>query len=242
MVVFDTLHYIPETDNMLSIKHLCAALLFTAAFTPPSSAGTHLSETIFTAIDIETTGLSPSKDRIIEVSTIRFRGTNILERRSWLIDPGIPIPPRAAKIHGITDEAVRGKPAFEEVCRSLSQSLSNSVVIAHNARFDWNFIKSEYQKTGTQPPGEMVTDSIPLARAAFPGLDSYSLPSLAQSLKMDVLPTHRAESDALTLVALIQKSIAALGEKAQTHILKSMQVQPASNLLIPEKGLKESAE
>lgn len=189
---------------------LISALFFTltgSAF----SIDQPLTNITFAAVDIETTGLSWRDDRIIEVSIISFKNTNILNRTSWLINPGIPVPPSSSRIHNITDEMLADKPDFRAVADDILKCFSNSVVVAHNAGFDWNFLKAEFERAGLKAPPSQVMDSIALAKSVFTNQPSFKLSSLAVSLDIPVSPNHRAETDTLTLVYLVQKCLASIG-------------------------------
>ena len=76
---------------------------------------TPISSLTIVVFDTETTGLSPSKDRVVEIGAIKIRNGEIVEERDWLINPQQPIPPRATKVHGISDKMVKDKPTFAAV-------------------------------------------------------------------------------------------------------------------------------
>ena len=94
----------------------------------------------FTVIDVETTGLKPAKDRIVEVSAIRFDKWEPVGRFSTLINPEMHIPDDAARIHGITDEDVADAPVIEDVIESLSAFVGPATVVGHNVKFDLQFL------------------------------------------------------------------------------------------------------
>lgn len=136
---------------------------------------------------------------------------------------------------------VKEAPAFPQICEKLTGFLTNSTVIAHNARFDWGFMAAEFQRADRIPPHVDVIDSLRVARKAFPDLKSYSLPNLAKELKLDVTPTHRAEADAVTLVLLIQRCLAVL-EPDELHLLRKMRLNTQIPASASGNGLKQASE
>lgn len=211
---------------MLSAKRLCALLSLLVIPACMAMDGPLLSETTFTGVDIETTGLSPQKDRIVEISCVRFTGTNVLWEKTWLINPGTPIPGEATRVHGLTDGMVRSSPAFETIAEELTQALSNTVVIAHNAAFDWNFIQAEYSRAKKKAPSLQVIDSLAMAKKCFPDQRSYALGRLIEDLGLDATPNHRAEADTLATVKLVQKCLEILRNRSSDDVLKEFAIRP----------------
>lgn len=210
---------------MLSIKWLAiipVAIAMTAGF---SRAETSVASCEYTVIDVETTGLSPSKCRIIEMSAIRLSGTNFLSCKTWLINPNTAIPAGASRIHGITDDMVEGSPVFKQLAPEILQVLSNTVIVAHNARFDWGFLSSELTRTDQEIPVLKIIDSIPLAKLCFPNQPSYAMKHLSTELKLAVTPTHRAESDTRALSDLFIKCISVLGTNTPISTLDDFQIK-----------------
>jgi DNA polymerase-3 subunit epsilon len=95
---------------------------------------------VFTAFDIETTGLDPRQDRIVEFGAVKFDNRGPICRYSTLINPGIPMPPEAGRVNGITDEMLAGKPSLETVFPDFLRLVYDTVIIAHNAPFDIGFV------------------------------------------------------------------------------------------------------
>ena len=160
----------------------------------------------FLALDFETTGLDSGAGRVVEVGAIRFR----LERGACiedaclacLVDPGMPIPPRAMAIHGISDRDVAGAPAFGEVARSLLALVEGAVIVAHNVRFDLGFLDAELSRLGLSRRAQAAEDTVALSRRAFPGRSSYRLGDIASALGIDSGSAHRALDDARTCMRL----------------------------------------
>lgn len=149
----------------------------------------------FLAIDLETTGSDPESDRIIEIGAVLFDAGREVEARSWLTDPGRPIPLRFQQLTGISREMVAGKPAAEDVMPDLLALAAGVPVFAHNAAFDAAFLAATCRRAGLEPPGP-VLDTLELARIAFPLARSYRLGGLAQALEVPLPAAHRATDDA----------------------------------------------
>jgi len=167
----------------------------------------------FTAFDFETTGLSPNRDRIVEIGAVRFRNGQVYGTYESLINPGIPIPPKVTSIHGITDGMVEDKPSAEDMLPDFLGFIHGSVLVAHNAPFDTRFLFSELKRAGSAPPKAVILDSLPLSRKAFPGRKSYKLQDLAPFFSVPVSNAHRACDDAQVCMKVFSNCIKELEEK-----------------------------
>ncbi|MDR0622847.1 MAG: 3'-5' exonuclease [Treponema sp.] len=112
----------------------------------------------FTAFDIETTGLDPKQDRIVEFGAVQFDNRGPICRYSVLINPGIPMPEEAGRVNGITDGMLAGKPPLETVFPDFLRLVKNTIIVAHNAPFDVGFVneqlKTLYEKARDKVPGQ----------------------------------------------------------------------------------------
>ena len=182
----------------LSIAAVAAALLAACgcATVTPVGPDSLVSDVTFVAIDVETTGFSSKTGRIVEVAAVRFRGDRVLARKQWLINPGMPIPAPARRVHGISDRMVAGSPTFADVCGPLVLFIGDSIPIAHNARFDAGFISAEFARAGEPAPVSEVIDTLPLARSWFPDAGRHGLASLLEHLEIKADGLHRAGQDA----------------------------------------------
>ncbi len=99
-------------------------------------------ESVCVAFDLETTGLDPRQDRIAEIGAIKFDKLGPIARFSLLVDPGIPMPPEAAKVNGISDEMLAGQPKLDAVFSDFLSFIDGALIVAHNAPFDCGFIDS----------------------------------------------------------------------------------------------------
>ena len=157
---------------------------------------------LFTAFDIETTGLDSKRDSIVEIGAIRFSGQGIIDRYSQLIDPGIPMPPGAAKVNNITDAMLAGQPPIQEALPAFLRFAADSVIVAHNAPFDCGFVNQSlsrlyddgYVSVAVLP--HRIADTLTLARKLLPGRDHYNLQDISAFLGFKAEAAHRALDDA----------------------------------------------
>ncbi|GHV92669.1 DNA polymerase III subunit epsilon [Spirochaetia bacterium] len=105
---------------------------------------------VFTAFDIETTGLDPQKDQIVELGAVKFDNRGPISRFNVLINPGIPMPEAAGRVNHITDEMLAGQPSLEAVFPDFLRLVKDTVIIAHNAPFDCGFVNQKLKDSHEQ--------------------------------------------------------------------------------------------
>jgi DNA polymerase III epsilon subunit family exonuclease len=171
---------------------------------------------LLAAFDIETTGLIPGVDRIVELGAVLFRGEDVLDTFSQLVDPGIPMPTDAFKVNGISDAMLQGMPTIGAALPSFLAFLSQGTPVAHNAVFDVGFLSADIITFGCAAPAGPVLDTRLLARSAFPGRYSYSLANLVRDLGLNVTGAHRALADAHACRLLCRSCVHVL-EKERTR-------------------------
>jgi len=143
------------------------------------------------ALDLETTGLSPRLDRMIEVGAVRFRGDQVLATFQSLVRPEVAIPRTVQELTGIRDADVAAAPSPEQVLAQLIDFVGDSGVVAHSGNFDLSFLVD-----GAADPGYELFDTLDLARIVLPVAPSHSLPHLSRQLGLRHPHPHRALSDA----------------------------------------------
>ena len=148
----------------------------------------------YIVLDVETTGLSPESDDIIEFGAIKIENGQETDCFNTFIDPGYPIPPYITQITGITDTDVAGSPDLLTAIRDIAAFISDFPIVAHNATFDLRFLFRAYQKAGLQTNFHYI-DTLTLARHAFPELPSHRLSILINYLGINGTQEHRALSD-----------------------------------------------
>lgn len=148
----------------------------------------------FTVLDLETTGLNPKTDKIIEIGAIKVRGGQITERFESFVNPGRKLEKRIASLTGITDEDLADAPQIEEVLPQLLAFIGEDVLVGHRILFDYSFVKKAAvnQKLSFEKQG---IDTLKIARKVLSGLESRKLPFLCEHYKIP-LKAHRAVNDA----------------------------------------------
>lgn len=150
----------------------------------------------YTVVDIETTGLSPSRDEIIELSALKIRNGNIRGKFSRLIKPETPIGSFITRLTGISNDMVMTSPKIEEVLPEFTEFISDDVILGHNVKFDLNFIRTNLEKCGFLPLKNNTADTMTLARR-YCKLKSHSLKNLALHYNVSISGHHRALNDCL---------------------------------------------
>ena len=174
---------------------------------------TPLVDTTFVVLDLETTGLSPERDRITEVGAVRARGGEVLAELRTFVRPGVPIPAAVTAITGITDTDVADAPEASTVLPTVVDFLGDAVLVAHNARFDLGFLRAAAVRLGLPPLRPRVIDTAVLARRLIRDeVRDVRLGTLARHLHAPDSPDHRALNDARAtlhvLHALIERASA----------------------------------
>jgi DNA polymerase-3 subunit epsilon len=145
-------------------------------------------------VDIETTGSQFERDRITEVGIKTFENGEV---REWekLINPHVYIPQNIQRLTGISPQMVSGKPSFEELASEIKKELEGKIFIAHNARFDYGFLKASFKRAGIDFKPKVLC-SVKLSRLLFPNQARHNLDTIIQSHHLKVRARHRALGDA----------------------------------------------
>ncbi|MGZ3853900.1 MAG: 3'-5' exonuclease, partial [Flavisolibacter sp.] len=159
---------------------------------------------IYAIVDIETTGGYAAANGIIEISIKVFDGEKVVEEFETLVNPNQAIPKYIQGFTGINNEMVQDAPVFEEVAEKVYTYLQGNVFVAHNVNFDYSFVKSHLEFYGYSFNAKKLC-TVRLARQIFPGLPSYSLGNLCDSLDINLTNRHRAGGDADATVVLFKK-------------------------------------
>ena len=152
--------------------------------------------TEFVAIDVETTGLNSSTDKIIEVSAVRFVDGVQKEVLSHLLDPGKLIPPFIEDLTGITNQMIKGKPFFSDVVDEFSDFIGNSPVVGHNVKFDIDFISSHSNRKIDFIENK-VCDTYLLSKIVLFLNNEFNLESITEYYKLPLNGVHRATEDSI---------------------------------------------
>lgn len=170
-----------------------------------------LSNVVF--LDLETTGGSATHDRIIDVGLIEIRNGAVVDEWSTLVNPGRRIPHGIQTLTGITDEMVADAPSFESLSEGLAQRLDGKVLAAHNARFDYGFLKHAFRRAGVRYAAPVLC-TVKLSRRLFPQHRRHNLDALIIRHALFCLDRHRGLGDARVLWELTQIWTRELGAEA----------------------------
>jgi len=146
----------------------------------------------YVALDLETTGLDPERDRVIEVGAVVFTLDAVRTRLERLADPGRSVPDAVQRLTGITAEDLTGAPTADTVLTELADLMRERQPVGHGARLDVDFLVA----AGFWPQDREILDTLDVARILMPGAASHSLPVLAAELGLDQPRPHRALDDA----------------------------------------------
>ena len=158
----------------------------------------------YVVFDVETTGLSATIDKIIEIGAAKIINGKIVETFGELVNPQISIPANITKINGITNGMVKTKEPINGVLPRFLEFCKGSTLVAHNADFDVSFIKQNALNLGLAFNYEIV-DTLSLSRELLPHLRNHKLPTVAKALKIDLLNAHRATDDATATAKIFLK-------------------------------------
>lgn len=188
-------------------------------------------------IDVETTGANPVVDRVTEVAVIRVQGGRVVERWESLVNPGIPIPPVIQRFTGITDAMVAAAPPFPALAESLKKLLDGCVFAAHNARFDYGFIRNELARAGAdfQAP---VLCTVKLSRALYPEHHRHGLDALIERHGFVCAARHRAMGDTEVLWDFARLVSEAFPAQALERAVDKAMKRPARPAGLPEGALE----
>lgn len=159
----------------------------------------------FICIDLETTGLNPKRDRIIEIGAVKVRNGQIVDTFQQLIDPKQQLEERVETLTGISSKELEGQPTIQEVIPTLKEFLSEDVLLGHRVLFDYSFLKRAFINE-KMPFERKGIDTLKLARQFVTDCESKKLESLCKHYEIKH-QAHRALGDAMATVELYQKLV-----------------------------------
>jgi len=178
----------------------------------------------YAVIDVETTGLASSTDRIIEIAVAYNNNGKILNTYSELINPGISIPWVITDITGITDVKLRKAPQFKEIADGFVDLLKDRVLIAHNSFFDINFISAELKRCHQKNLSNSVLCTLRMSRHLCSNLENHKLGTLADFFGIKIKKQHRALGDALATAEIFLKLSDIAEKKGITKLSQLMKI------------------
>jgi DNA polymerase-3 subunit epsilon len=190
---------------------------------------------MYAIVDIETTGGYAENHRITEVAIYLHDGIQVTESFHTLINPGRNIPYYITGLTGITTEMVLDSPQFEEIAEDILKRLEGKIFVAHNAHFDYSFLKKEFEQVGINWQSKKLC-TVRLSRKIIPGLRSYSLGSLAESLGIEITNRHRAGGDAAATAKIFDQL---LRRDNDGYIVKVLKRNSGETILPPNLPKEE---
>ena len=158
---------------------------------------------MYAILDIEATGGKVGEESIIEIAIYKFDGEEIVDQFISLVNPEKKIDPFVQKLTNITEKMVRTAPKFHEVAKRIVEITEDCILVGHNVTFDYRMLNQEFNRLGYTYEREWI-DTFEYAEQLIPGMPSYSLGKLCDSLGIVVTDRHRASGDARATIALFK--------------------------------------
>ncbi len=166
-----------------------------------------LAELTYVVVDVETTGTAHGRgDRITEFAAVVLRGGTVRDSYSTLVNPERPIPRYITQLTGISSAMVQDAPRFRDVSADVRRLLEEPhVFVAHNAPFDWGFVRMEMERAGEPPPENARLCTVRLARRLLAHLPRRSLDHVTAHYGIAVESRHRAMGDAMATARVLSR-------------------------------------
>ncbi|MFS4468171.1 exonuclease domain-containing protein [Maribacter sp. 2210JD10-5] len=167
---------------------------------------------MYAILDIETTGGKYNEEGITEIAIHKFDGHGVVDTFISLVNPEKEIQPFVVKLTGINNKMLRTAPKFHEVAKRIVEITQDTVLVAHNAQFDYRILRTEFRRLGYNFERKTLC-TVDLSKMLLPDAESYSLGKLVRSLGIAVSDRHRANGDALATIKLFKLLLARDSEK-----------------------------
>ncbi|MCD7737672.1 MAG: PolC-type DNA polymerase III, partial [Lachnospiraceae bacterium] len=210
----------PDKENFFKVIYGCEAYLVDD--TVEIAAGENLTGTLrdsYVVFDIETTGFSPVKNRIIEIGAVKVVNGEIADRFSEFVNPKTPIPFEITKLTSITDDMVSNAEEIDAVLPRFLKFCEGCGLVAHNARFDTSFIRENCRRLG-YPFQYTYLDTLTMSRVLLPGQSKHTLDAVAKTLKVSLEHHHRAVDDAECTALIFLKMIGMCEERGVETLIQ----------------------
>ena len=187
----------------------------------------------FIIFDVETTGLRTGVDRLTEIGAVKYVDGAEKSRFQTFVDPERPIPQNIVELTGITDSMVAGAPKEGEAVRKFFEFCGEgSVIVAHNASFDTEVIRSVCERNGIEYNYSHI-DTLVLAQSLISGIKNYKLDTISNHFKLPKFDHHRADEDAGALAAIFEKLLALTAEKGVERVSQINELIPVDPRRLP---------
>jgi len=193
-------------------------------------------------LDLETTGATAHYDRITEVGLIEVERGRLVGEWSTLVNPGVSIPPAIQSLTGITNDMVALAPGFDEIARELYRRLEGKLLVAHNARFDYGFLRNEFKRAGMRYSAGVLC-TVKLSRRLYPQHARHNLDALLARHGVACDVRHRALGDARVLWNLLQIWQREIGAERVASTVETLTRAPTVPAGLPDNvfdGIPES--
>ncbi|MXW56015.1 MAG: 3'-5' exonuclease [Gemmatimonadales bacterium] len=163
----------------------------------------------YAVVDVETNGgVAEGSGRVVEIAIVEVDRGAIGGCYSTLVDAGVAIPPWITRLTGIRTEMTRGAPSFSQICDRVRGHLRGRVFVAHNAAYDWGFLRAEMRRAGAGLPRGPRLCTVHMARRLLPGLERRGLDSVAHYYGIEIRERHRARGDAVATARVLLRMLA----------------------------------
>ena len=163
-----------------------------------------MKDQLFAVIDVETTGGGINGNRLTEICIVLLRDSEVIDKFTSLINPEKEIPRHITALTGIDNDMVADAPKFHEVAKKVEELTRDAIFVAHNVNFDYNVLRNEFRELGFEYSRRKLC-TVRLSRKLIPGLFSYSLGRMCDSINIPISNRHRAEGDTDATVILFQR-------------------------------------
>jgi DNA polymerase III subunit epsilon len=177
-------------------------------------------------VDLETTGAHPVHDRVTEIAVIEVDGGELAGEWSTLVNPETAIPGAIQALTGITNDMVAGAPTFGHLAAALHERLAGRVLVAHNARFDYGFLRHEFARAGLAYRAQTLC-TVKLSRRLYPEHPRHNLDSVIARHGLDCRARHRALGDADAVWQFLRLAAAERGEEVLAVAARQVAKQPS---------------
>ncbi|WP_446899511.1 PolC-type DNA polymerase III [Clostridium sp. LBM24168] len=227
-------------NNNIKVIYGVEAYLVDDSVPITTNAGKRSLKDTYVVFDIETTGLSSTNDKIIEIGAVKIKEGKVIDKFSEFVNPGIPIPMNIVELTSITDEMVEEADEIESILPKFLKFVGDSVVVAHNASFDTGFIKKSCRDMNLDFNCPIM-DTVPLCRFLIPELKKFKLNIVAKHLGISLENHHRAVDDAGATAKILLKCFKMLEDRdisdldlLNKEFLKNIDIkkQPTYHLII----------
>ena len=176
-------------------------------------------------VDVETTGSDPAADRVTEIAVLQAEDGVLTSQWSTLVNPGSALPGAIQALTGITQAMVERAPRFANIAAELHERLEGRVLVAHNARFDYGFLRREFDRAGIKYLGKTLC-TVRLSRRLYPGAAGHDLDSLIERYGLECAARHRALPDAVAVWQFLRAAAAEHGDDALDVAARQVARQP----------------